>query len=116
MEAALRTLDAMQRNGGRTVAVLGEMRELGTGTEEGHRGVGNIISKTETGLLATVGEQARLIAEAAGSAIPAVHFATTQDAVAELPALLKGSDTILVKGSRAMGMEKLVEAIRVMLT
>jgi UDP-N-acetylmuramoyl-tripeptide--D-alanyl-D-alanine ligase len=112
MEAALQTLDAMQRNGGRTVAVLGEMRELGTGTEEGHRGVGKMVSKTEIGLLATIGEQAALIADAAGSAIPAVHFATTQDAVAELPMLLKGSDTILVKGSRALGMEKLVEAIR----
>jgi UDP-N-acetylmuramoyl-tripeptide--D-alanyl-D-alanine ligase len=115
MRAALMTLRLMaQRRGGRSAAVLGEMRELGEYALEAHRYVGRIAASERIDLLVTVGEMAKEIGR---TAMPGEEgdrwraFDTTEEAAARLSALLLPGDCVLVKGSRALQMEKIVAAL-----
>ena len=112
-----------RREGQRSVAVLGDMYELGTFEEEGHRLVGGRAARVLDlnpvgfvhGKLVTVGSRARWIAEEAlSSGMPAadVHITETNtDAIAVLQGLIQPGDVILVKGSRAAAMESIVDAL-----
>jgi UDP-N-acetylmuramoyl-tripeptide--D-alanyl-D-alanine ligase len=99
--------------GGRHVAVLGDMRELGTYSANLHRLVGGDAAGLSH-MLVTVGEEALLIAEGAREAGLSEErlLATTdpQAAVEFLRPRLHAGDYLLVKGSRAMGLEAVVKA------
>ncbi len=113
--AALNLLNDL-RNGGqrRRVAVLGDMRELGSYTEEGHRQVG-IRAAVVADVLVTVGELGRIIGEealAAGQDPAQVHILPDAEAaIARLRELVQPNDLVLVKGSRAVGMDVIVAAL-----
>ncbi len=98
----------------RRIAVLGDMRELGNYTEEGHKVVG-IRTAAVTEVLVTVGELGRIIGEealAVGFDPANVHILTSADEViAHLQTLIQPGDLILVKGSRAVGMDRIVSEI-----
>jgi UDP-N-acetylmuramoyl-tripeptide--D-alanyl-D-alanine ligase len=130
MLAALNLLEDLTSQGGRksprrqrSVAVLGDMYELGTYEEEGHRLVGGRAAQvldlgpagSVHGKLVTVGSRARWIAaEALSSGMPAadVHIVdTTTDAIAVLQGLIQPGDVILVKGSRAAALESIVDGL-----
>ncbi|HRN51498.1 MAG TPA: UDP-N-acetylmuramoyl-tripeptide--D-alanyl-D-alanine ligase [Anaerolineales bacterium] len=106
--AALNLLSELE---GRKVAVLGDMLELGQYEEQGHRVVGNLAARVAD-VLITVGARAHIIAETAqgaGLAAAAIHeFADTDGALAFLSEALQPSDVVLVKGSRAVHMDKIV--------
>ena len=106
VKSALQTLAAY--DGGRKIAFLGDMRELGTRAQEAHRELGPLI-ETLGGLhaLYTVGDLAALIPNAAQ------RFASSADAAQFVREGLElmAEDVILVKGSRAMAMEKIAEAL-----
>jgi UDP-N-acetylmuramoyl-tripeptide--D-alanyl-D-alanine ligase len=99
------------------------MYELGTFEEEGHRLVGGRAAQvidlrpagSAHGKLVTVGRRARWIAdEALSSGMPAadVHATETNaDAIAVLQGLIRPGDVVLVKGSRAAGLESIVDAL-----
>jgi len=114
MLAALNLLDDICNASHRAVVVLGEMLELGAYEEEGHRLVGGRAAQVADKLI-TVGERARWMAEEALSAgmKPADIYATTgkEDAIAVLTGLLRGGDIVLIKGSRALSMETIVDAL-----
>ena len=99
---------------GTPVAVLGEMRELGDFSAEAHRYVGRLAAEQPLGLLVTVGPAAEEIGRvAAGTLDPdrIQAFGSTPEAVERLPDLLQSGDVVLIKGSRAMEMEKIVQAL-----
>jgi len=110
-QAALNLLEELD---GRRVAVLGDMLELGSFEEAGHRRVGCRAAGVVQ-LLITVGERARWIGEEArdcGMASQAVHMLSDKEsAVSVLRSLVETGDTILVKGSRSMGMEQIVASL-----
>ena len=112
VKAALETLASL-KGGRRVVAVLGDMLELGDTAVEAHRETGRTVSGLGIDLLICVGPLARHIAEgaiAAGMAHNRVFEAETTSQGASL--LLEHSrpgDTVLVKGSRGMKMEKVLE-------
>lgn len=113
--AALNLLaDLTPAEGGRRIAVLGDMLELGEYSEEGHKLVGRRAADV-VDLLVTVGPRGRSIGEeaaAAGYNPSALHlFPTDDDAVAFLHTELRPNDIVLVKGSRAVGMETVVTRI-----
>ena len=110
MESALKTLWEFS---GMRVAILGDMRELGDFTLEAHERVGRKVAETNLRLLITVGELATKIADAAKEAAPLEthHFADSDEAAAHISKLVERGDTVLVKGSRAMQMEKIVAAL-----
>ncbi|MCW5874550.1 MAG: UDP-N-acetylmuramoyl-tripeptide--D-alanyl-D-alanine ligase [Anaerolineales bacterium] len=106
--AALNLLSELE---GRKVAVLGDMLELGQYEEQGHRVVGNLAARV-VDLLVTVGERAHIIAETArGAGLQAAavsEFEDTDSALAFLTESLQAGDVVLVKGSRAVHMDKIV--------
>lgn len=107
--AALNLLNDLTE--GRRIAVLGDMLELGSYEEEGHRRVG-IRAAAVADLLVTVGERGKMIArEAVEAGMPdglVKPMETAEDATDYLMAEIRRGDVILVKGSRAVGMERVV--------
>ena len=103
-----------QHRGGRRIAILGDMRELGTFTNEGHKQVG-VHAAGVTDLLVTVGALGRIIADEARKAgLPSQAVYETEDfetAVQILQEMARPQDLLLVKGSRAVGMERIVPEI-----
>ncbi len=114
MRAAFEVLLALGTNR-RRLAVLGEMRELGGTSEALHRDVGAAAAGAAE-LLITVGGGARALAEGAleaGLAPGHVHHTSNnEEALATLKMVMRPGDVILVKGSRAMAMEQIVEALQ----
>ena len=110
--AALEALRAIE--GKRRIAVLGDMREIGKYSEEAHQTIGEKAAEFAD-LLFTVGEKARFIKSAAIqyglSEEKIFHFDTQEAAGRALQNAVKQEDIILIKGSRAMKMEKIVEEI-----
>jgi UDP-N-acetylmuramoyl-tripeptide--D-alanyl-D-alanine ligase len=112
VEAAVTALGLSAR--GRRVAVLGDMRELGPSAAELHRRTGEVVGG-KLDLLVAVGEHAEDFlagARRAGrtdEALRAVPDAAA--AAAAVPALLGPGDAVLVKGSRGVKLEQVVEAV-----
>jgi UDP-N-acetylmuramoyl-tripeptide--D-alanyl-D-alanine ligase len=102
-EAALAAL--VLRPGGRVVAVLGEMAELGDHAAELHRRVGAAAARLGVGVLVGVGPLARHYLEGAAGAVEE-HWLESRDGLVDYVApLLRGDDRVLVKASRSVGLE-----------
>jgi UDP-N-acetylmuramoyl-tripeptide--D-alanyl-D-alanine ligase len=110
MKAALRTLVELDSEGKR-IAVLGEMRELGSESERGHREVGETAATLGVDQLITIGDAAELIAEGARSAgLERVSSTrSTSEAAKLLGDIVEPGDLVLIKGSRAARTEKVIE-------
>jgi UDP-N-acetylmuramoyl-tripeptide--D-alanyl-D-alanine ligase len=113
-DSAIAALDFLEEWQGRRIAVLGDMLELGTQQEEGHRRVGRRASEVVT-MLVAVGELGRLIGdEAIAHGLPAqcvVYAGSNEAAIEALEAALRPEDMVLIKGSRGMAMEQIVKAL-----
>lgn len=111
--SALKTLAMM--DGDRKIAVLGDMLELGDHALEAHLEVGRAVSETGVDVLLAVGQLARLIARGAIDAgMPAgrvTEFEDSSQAAREIANTVRERDVVLVKGSRAMRMERVVEGL-----
>ena len=110
MRAAAAVLgDAAQKR--RKVAVVGDMKELGPGSEQFHRAVGGCFAQSGTDRLIAVGDLARFIAEGARDAglEQADYFPTLDAAKNALSREVRSGVTILVKASRSMAFEKIVD-------
>jgi len=112
MEAALAVL-AASGAGGRKIAVLGDMYELGEFTEPEHRRVGDCAARHHIDLLITVGEYARFISEQAKkNGVPVIQAGANQEALAAVLDILKEQDTVLVKASRGARFEEISRGIQ----
>ncbi len=113
-DSVLAALNLMHDLDGRSVAVLGDMLELGYLEEEGHRQVGRRAAEVAK-LLVTVGQRARWIGEEAiASGLPKDKVVMVDDAVtavSTLEELIEENDTVLVKGSLGMRMDHIINAI-----
>ncbi len=114
MRAAVDTLAAVSGEGHR-IAVLGDMGELGSFSELAHFRLGGYVRDTPIDTLVTVGPLAKRIADgatAAGMNPARVRpCATVGEAGAVLDDLVEAGDIVLVKASRMMGLEVLVEGL-----
>ncbi|KQT91162.1 hypothetical protein ASG49_12635 [Marmoricola sp. Leaf446] len=114
MRSAVETLAGIgTRSGRRTVAVLGEMRELGPDAAAEHRAVGALAARMGLDVVLVVGEGAAGIADALGDAgHPATHHVR---GVAEASAWLRenvgGPDVVLVKASRSGRLEQVAQTL-----
>ncbi|HAM56541.1 MAG TPA: UDP-N-acetylmuramoyl-tripeptide--D-alanyl-D-alanine ligase, partial [Candidatus Rokubacteria bacterium] len=113
LRAALDAVAAGHAPGNRLVVVLGDMLELGPITEEAHREAGRAVVAAGAALLVGVGRHMREAVEAARDAGlgDTHHVMTFEDTVAHLLKRLAPGDTVLVKGSRGMRMERVVDAL-----
>lgn len=104
--SALQVLAQMQ---GTPWLVLGDMKELGENSRKMHREVGEAAKAMGVGRLFTTGELSAFTAEAFGEG--AEHYDEREELARALCSQLRPGTTCLVKGSRSMGMEAIVEAI-----
>jgi len=113
--AALQTLRALKPGrGGRRIAVLGDMRELGASSAAEHNGIGEAVATMGIAhalFLGTEMKHAYRAVVAANSKTVAQHFTEKMELIAVIQALLAPNDVVLVKGSRGMKMEEIVKAI-----
>ncbi|MCB2154379.1 UDP-N-acetylmuramoyl-tripeptide--D-alanyl-D-alanine ligase [bacterium] len=101
----------------RRILVLGDMLELGQFSERMHRRVGDAVADTKPALTICVGEQARWIADEAHHAEANVCIAASVDEAVEiLSVYMESGDAILVKGSRATRLERLVDLLQTRMT
>jgi UDP-N-acetylmuramoyl-tripeptide--D-alanyl-D-alanine ligase len=114
MAAALAGV-AELRGAGRAFAVLGDMGELGDAAEEAHEAAGRLAAELGFDGLAALGEHAAhtlAAARAAGLAAEAcIEGRDHDDVVERVAARLRPGDRVLVKGSRAARMERVVEGL-----
>ena len=108
MKSALSVL--MQRKGNHKIAVLGDMYELGKYEQESHREVGRAAAELQVDYVIAVGALGRLIGEEAQAAgCPVALAETNEQAIAYLKQYAVSGDVVLVKGSRGMQMEQIVQ-------
>ncbi len=112
--SSLAALNLMSELSGRKIAVLGDMLELGSYEEEGHRIVGRRAAEVVDVIIA-VGTRGKLIGEAAQQVGHArVHFADDNaTAAGQVNEFAQSGDTVLVKGSRGAHMEDIVAALSI---
>lgn len=112
--STLGALELLALMPGRKIAVIGDMLELGSFTEEAHRRVGAKAAQVAEIVLA-VGERAIFLAdEAKKQGMPKekiFHFASAEEAGRLLRDLIEEGDLILVKGSQSIRMEKVVKEV-----
>ena len=112
LEAAVETLLAMP--GVRKAAILGDMLDLGAASHGLHSRLGRSIGRLGLDAVLAVGQESLALAEAAESGharTKVAHFHTMRALLAGMGAYLRPGDTVLVKGSRGMRMETVVEAL-----
>lgn len=111
--AAIQTL-AESPGTGRRMAVLGEMRELGEYTEQGHRSMGRYVAECGLDQVCFFGEPTRFAREEAirqGMPRHRIHEAASLDEVAEFLDRLEPGDAVLIKGSRALELERALDRV-----
>jgi UDP-N-acetylmuramoyl-tripeptide--D-alanyl-D-alanine ligase len=110
--ATLAALELLAETPGRHLALLGDMLELGELSASEHTRVGRRAAEVVDSLF-TVGPLARAISDAAREAgLPdATHFESKDAATEHLRAKLRPGDVLLIKASRALALETVVEAL-----
>lgn len=114
MVAALQTL-AQLKTGGRRIAVLGRMGELGSEAEAGHKRVGAAAAEQRIDCVVSVGTEAAWITDVAAEKglRETYNVPNTDEAARLLGKVARVGDLILVKGSRAAAMERVVEKLHI---
>jgi len=114
MEAALLALQ--EQVGGRKIAVLGDMWELGAYAEKAHRELGRSVKEYGVDFLMLLGRFAPLVAEGArkaGMDPQKIRIGKDHHAVGlHLSGILKEGDWVLIKGSRIMHMEEIIKELK----
>jgi UDP-N-acetylmuramoyl-tripeptide--D-alanyl-D-alanine ligase len=110
LRTALEAL-AARRNGGRAVAVLGSMAELGSESPRWHALAGRQAGELGVDLLVAVGPGARGYLDGATGRTDCLWFPDLDSAIAPLRSLLERDDVVLLKGSRAAGLERLADGL-----
>ncbi|MDJ0754597.1 MAG: UDP-N-acetylmuramoyl-tripeptide--D-alanyl-D-alanine ligase [Ardenticatenaceae bacterium] len=112
--SVIAALNLLADLGGRKIAVLGDMLELGSAEEAGHRLVGRRALEVAD-LLVTVGERGKIISDEARLAgMTADRLVTTKntaEAAEQLTNLIEAGDIVLIKGSLGAQMDRIVAAL-----
>ncbi len=115
MKSAIETISEIP-GASRRIAIIGDMLELGAWSVRSHMEIGRLAKKSGIDLLVTVGERAEHIREAAIEAgmdeKNAIHFKDSDETAGRINGLIKNGDLILIKGSRRMKLENVLNAIQ----
>ena len=109
MTAALAVLrQVAPAAGGRRIAVLGAMKELGELSESFRASLAAPLADSGAQVALLVGNEMSALAQHLPPGIAVMHVATVEEAMAQVPALLGPGDVVLVKGSNSVGLGRLV--------
>lgn len=106
--SVMASIDTLVNFSGRTVAILGDMKELGTNELEMHRKTGEHAKEKGVDLVIAVGPLAKALAEGSGGK----WYADIDSLLPDLKSLLKKGDTVLVKASHSMQFERIVAFLK----
>jgi len=95
----------------RRVAILGDMNELGHVAKERHFEVGEFANKSGLDLLVAIGELSKHIYDGFNNPQKSLYFKTVGEFLSQLKEILRSGDIVLVKASRGMAFENIVDAI-----
>jgi UDP-N-acetylmuramoyl-tripeptide--D-alanyl-D-alanine ligase len=114
MAAALALLGnaAMSDKGGRKIAVLGDMLEMGEGGTAHHAGLAQPIAANNVDLVFASGTQMKALWDALPAKTRGAYAETSASLLPKLLAALEPGDTVLVKGSNGARMSVIIEALR----
>ena len=110
-----KSIDVLFSHEGNRIAVLGDMRELGENEVKYHEEIGRYLSGKGLKALVTVGELGKHIGlgleKSENGTTPVYSYGNNLEAGKKLKDLVGEDDTILIKGSRAMAMEEIIEIL-----
>lgn len=109
LRSTLAAIDVLSARQGFKVLIMGDMGELGDYTEEYHREIGKNAKNKGIDLVLTLGNHSKKTSEAFGSS--AKHYKESDLLIHDLLPKLDSKSTVLVKGSRAARMEKIVKML-----
>jgi UDP-N-acetylmuramoyl-tripeptide--D-alanyl-D-alanine ligase len=104
-------LEVLGRAPGRKLAALGAMKELGRDSRAMHAELKDAVLAADVALVFTVGDEMHALVDALPAARRGDHGATAEALIQPVRATLSPGDTLLVKGSLASGMGRLVTAL-----
>jgi UDP-N-acetylmuramoyl-tripeptide--D-alanyl-D-alanine ligase len=110
MRSAVDELMAL-KGGGRTIAVLGDMLELGEKSASEHYGVGEYLSSSGVDFVIACGNFGRTLLEGAGGGSNCFYAESHEDAAKRVREIAGPGDLVLVKGSRGMRMEEVTKKL-----
>ena len=102
------SLETLKNFRGRTVAVLGDMKELGTDELQLHFDTGAYAKQIGIDVVLCAGPLAKSLADGADGK----WYETKEELIKALPEIIKEGDTVLVKASHSMQFEKIVEFLK----
>jgi len=108
MSSALKELSSLKENN-KTIAVLGDMLELGENSSLEHKNIGEYIKTLDIDMVITYGELSTNINKSLDSKIKNLHVDTHEQAAQMLIENAGSSDIVLLKGSRGMQMENTIK-------
>lgn len=110
VRAAIKTLNATKaESGGRAIAVLGDMFELGKKSEQMHADLSNDLQENKINLVFTAGELTNSLYNALPSKIKGAQAKNSEAIAPTVSKALQDGDIVLIKGSRGMRMERVVD-------
>ncbi len=113
MRAALNNFQSQNdKISGRRIAVIGEMRELGSKSAEAHAGVADAVSAANFDKIYLIGEACEALYDALGEESPCIHALHLDDVSDEILLEVQAGDRLFIKGSNAMKLAKLVAALK----
>ncbi|MDB5737242.1 MAG: UDP-N-acetylmuramoylalanyl-D-glutamyl-2,6-diaminopimelate--D-alanyl-D-alanine ligase, partial [Sphingomonas bacterium] len=95
----------------RRIALLGEMRELGGGSDAYHAALADPLVAANADIVLLVGDAMAPLAESLAGRIDVAHVADAAAARARLVEIIRPGDAVLVKGSNAIGLASVVHAL-----
>ncbi|EPR08255.1 UDP-N-acetylmuramoyl-tripeptide--D-alanyl-D-alanine ligase [Ruminiclostridium papyrosolvens] len=114
MQAAINVLEEIS-SGSRSIAVLGDMFEMGEMSKDLHYSVGDFIKNKKINYLVTVGQDSGMISQAVADSgngeIKLHHFENNKEALKYILGIVTPGDYVLIKGSRGMKMEEIADGI-----
>jgi UDP-N-acetylmuramoyl-tripeptide--D-alanyl-D-alanine ligase len=112
MVAALSVLGGLDlKHGGRRIAMLADMKEMGEHSRNLHAGLASAVEAAGVSHVICVGEDIQALAAALPASIVRMAVANSASAFEAIGTLLRGDDVLLVKGSNSMGLGKVVERL-----
>ena len=109
------SIEVLGKASGRSIAVLGDMGELGDDERALHYEIGDALEENHIGYVFTVGELSEEINKSlsnTNSSCMAHHYPTVDAMLEDLLPIVRGGDTILVKASHFMNFSQVVEALK----
>ena len=106
------SIDVLANYKKRKVAILADMLELGSYSQQLHEEVGNYVATKEIDVLICIGKEAKYMYQKAKEKMENVYYFTSnQEVIEQLNQFLKNDDVVLVKGSHSMNLKEIVEKI-----